>query len=544
MTEHDRGRPATASAGPQSRTGAKADHAVLRMQRDVGNAAVAHSLEQSGSRRPPTPVQRRGGDKGESSETGKALAEIHQLQDLRARKEKIEPGRVDEAKLNAVGASQHVVDKMSGSGGTEILTALTELQRNLKDIKDARYRGYQDALTFLALKQFDDDESAGAQRGFLLALAGNLLWALSGLIAITPVGIEARVTASLLSAFGKGSNVAPLVAKLMGVYANQRTRLAVAAGTTGAMLAQFANGLPDMGAPGSQVSTSLIDAKAQLDALNAALFADLDLVLYDLILVLLDGYQPSSKQNAAHTVAALMATTRSVAFAGYAEAGRISSDGSLDEAGITEDARNSLLTRWVANAGGIRGGHIAATTTTRGGNGNKAGAKLVTGAVDLLGGEQHLTLGPYDMVVPKIRQAARTFGVNIALDEASFVTTLRKTVGADKTLTIPTLGFDKSALEPAKLMWLNAAHALEWESQDTSGAVPPISGIDSLVIEPGDLTSMTINKQTVFSLDKITANCQVDWGGSENPNRYGTTTLTFQLDSNTDTSGRSPMGAP
>lgn len=505
---------------------------LLALQRLAGNRAVAQLVNS---------VQRDAYPHGK--ETGPALDEIHAIRESRARGEKIEPGRIDKAKLKAVAAGQHVVSTAAHAGGNEVLAAITELQRNLKDIKDARYRGYQDALAFLTLKQFDDDRSAGAQKSFLLALAGNLLWALSGLIAITPVGMEARLTASLLGAWGKGANVAPLVSKLMQVYAGRQARLATLAGTAGAMIAQFANGLPDMGQPGSNVSTSLIDAKGQFDSINAMLFADLDLMLYDLILVPLDGFQPGKTKDATDLTTELITITRGVAFAGYAESGRIdTNDGRIDETGIAQDSRNSLLRTWLASASGIRGGHLAATTTTEGGTGNKAGAKLVTSAVDLIGGEQQAGFGPYDLVAPKVRQAATTFGMQVAIDDQTFRTTLQQTLGAGKTLTLGSLGFDKKALTPEKLLWLNDAHALEWESLDTSGTVPPIVGIDAMVIEPADLSSMTMNKQKIFSLKKVTFQCRVDYGGSENPSRFQKTTLEFHLDSPTDTAGRAPVG--
>ncbi|MGH8599269.1 MAG: hypothetical protein ACRET1_01300, partial [Burkholderiales bacterium] len=308
------------------------------------------------------------------------------------------------AQQQAVATAQKTLGRAGHAGGTEVGQIIESVQNDMTRIESARYRGYQDALSHLNLAQLDEKEQATNVKSFALSLAGNLIWALSGLIAITPVGLEATIAAGLLEKYGVelGEEWAAKVApKLIELQTVRNAKLGTAVGVAGAMLAQFANGFPSGGSGGGNVSGPLIQLQQKLNETNTTLFNALKRDLYSTLLSLIELAPPNRNVNAQKYAGWLEAGIRHSLFSGYYENGGVTDNG-VNPALIQTDARNQLLRRLVVTSGKISGEGIAATKLEERGVG-----KMVASAVSLLGGAKALQLGDYELVSEQLYRAAR-----------------------------------------------------------------------------------------------------------------------------------------
>jgi hypothetical protein len=341
------------------------------------------------------------------SEIEVAEAELAQIEDLRAAGKEASPSRESAAQQEAKAAAQHSLGKASHAAGGEIDQIVTSVGLDIAKIENARYRGYQDALGDLNLTQLDEKEQSGNVKSFALSLVGNLVWALSGLIALTPFGLEGAIAAGLINKLGMNVRDAHIRASSLAKLAfMHRGRVATAVGVGGAMLAQFANGLPSGGSSGGgNVSRPLIQFRDQLNALNAGVFNAMKRDLYSTLIRLLVIAPPAQDVDAQQYAGRLENGIRQVLFGGYYENGGATGN-QVNPAVIQTDARNQLLRRLVVSSGTIVGEKLVSTNLDKYGVG-----KLVGPAVSLVGGAKALELGDYELVVEQLQRAARVLSL-------------------------------------------------------------------------------------------------------------------------------------
>lgn len=366
-------------------------HALLVVEGESeGNAEVGTTLHFSTSRGQKRSVPSPNVLVKVGSEIKAAAAELAQIEKLRSEGKKVDPSRESSAKQDAVAVAKRTLGKGSDAAGTEIDTLLRSVSTDIKEIADSRFRGYQGALVHLNLKKLDEEEQAGSVQSFALSLAGNLTWALSGLIALTPVGFGAELAAAVLQQM-----------------VLNRGRLAVAVGTAGAILAQFANGLPSGGSPASTASAPLIAFEAELDKLNTTLRDTTQWSLHSTLLALLEAAPPGRGVDARRYAGRLETAVRQVLFGGYFMTGGATGNDIKSEV-IQKDAENQLLRRVILTSGKISGKGLGSTKLDKGGLG-----KMVGPAVDLIGGPEAAKLGDYEFVTEQIHRAARELGLRI-----------------------------------------------------------------------------------------------------------------------------------
>jgi len=363
----------------------------------------------------------------------------------------------------------------------------------------------------LNLTQLDEKEQAGNTKSFALSLAGNLIWALSGLIAITPIGLEATIATGLLAKYGPqvGEKMAAkLVPLLTQVRAVNSARLATAVGVGGAMLAQFANGLPSGDTVGGNVSGPLIKLRTELNNVNQELFKVISFNLYSTLLRLLEIVPPDPDVDAQQYAGRLESGIRHFLFAGYYENGG-ATDNQVNPAAIQTDARNQLLRRMVVSSGKISGEGLASTKLDERGLG-----KLVGPGVSLVGGVKALGLGDYELVVEQLKRAARELGIeglpNVSAEQ------LRKDFATSDKIVLSarwqTDGGFPSVFKgaPGQSPWLRLAGANVVELEPSMWGIESFTGSEfaevlSFEIRKKDLTSAKIGKEgaVVYSAVKF-----------------------------------------
>jgi hypothetical protein len=425
-----------------------------------------------------------------------AQAELAQIEKRHAQGKEVKSSRESAAQQEAVAAAQKTLGKAERAAGTEISLIISKVQADIGKVENARYRGYQDALTHLNLTQFDEKEQAGNVKSFVLSLIGNLTWALSGLIAVTPVGLGATIATGLLAKYGPqvGERMAKkLVPLLVEVDTVRRGRLATAVGVGGAMLAQFANGLPSSGTGGGNVSGPLIQLQKKLNEFNSGLFNALSRDLYSTLLRLIELVPPDRDVDAQQYAGRLESGIRHFLFAGYYESGGATGN-QVDPAVIQSDARDQLLRRLVITSGKISGEGLVSTKLDERGLG-----KLVGPAVTLVGGAKALALVDYELVVEQLQRAARELGIEgmpkVDADQ------LRKDL-AESDKVILSARVADGGVEISN--WARAM-GQDMAEFEPSGVNPWISEVLSIEIRKKDLKSAKIGKggAVVYSAERF-----------------------------------------
>ena len=253
---------------------------------------------------------------------------------------------------------------------------------------------------------------------FAQSLVGNLVWALSGVLPGAPMAVLA---ASGLQAFFKAKWTTP------------SPGWAAAVGTAGAMLAQFAAGIPST----ANSSDLKIKIEEQLTRLNSSLCNSLRRTAYEYLADAVASSPPEGSTSAQHYAADLDLGLRHALYGEVYSKGL--NDGDLPDAGkIQADARDQLLRQYVVSNAAISDGEVVGTKAV-------SDRAEVGAAVDLVGGKEALRLSPYELVVNQIRAAAADLNCTISLDAAAAA----KTLGNRDDLRIPVTAF--SAYHPNSL---------------------------------------------------------------------------------------------
>jgi hypothetical protein len=428
-------------------------------------------------------------------EIAAAQAELSRIEKSRAEGKEVSPSRELAAQQEAGAAAQKALGKARGAAGGEINQILTNVRGDIQRIESARYRGYQDALIHLNLTQFDEKEQAGNVKSFVLSLIGNLTWALSGLIAITPFGLEAALAAGLIAKIGEAEAAARLASRLAQLETIRRARLATGVGVAGAMLAQFANGLPSGPSGGGEVSSPLIELQKKLNEFNASVFNTLSRDLYATLLRLVDITPPDPDVDAQQYAGRLENGIRHLLFGGYYENGG-ASGAQINPSVIQDDARNQLLRRLVIGTGKISKDKVVSTRLEKRGVG-----KLVEPAVALVGGAKALQLKDYELVAAQLQRVTRELAIEglpkVESEE------LRTGFAQRNIIAFPTRVTDGG------IAISNVVRALYLDRdmlEIDPGAVHPwVTQVLHVEIRKKDLTSAKIGKEhaLVYSADKL-----------------------------------------
>ncbi len=445
------------------------------------------------------------------SEIEAAEAELAQIEKLHAegKEKEVEPSRESAAHQEAVAAAKNTLGKARHAAGTEISEIFRRVNEDIDQIQNARHNGYQNALTDLNLTQLDEKEQEGRAQSFALSLAGNLIWALSGLIAITPVGLEAALATGLIAKLGKNlgeASAKTLASRLVQLEAVHRARVITAINVGAALLVSFANGFPSGPSGGGNVSEPLIQLRDLLGKFDDDVFKAMKRDVDSTLLRLLDIAPPEQDVDAQQYAGRLETGIRRVLFNGYYENGGATGN-QVNPDVIEKDARNQLLRRLVVSSGKISGEGIESTKLEEHGLG-----KLVKPAVKLVHGTEALKLGDYEFVAEQLQRTCRALGLeglpNVDADQLrkdfaqsnTIVLSARVTDGGVSiTVAIRGLLFDSVELSA------DGGVSSPMMDFDPGSVYPQITEVLSIEIRKKDLTSAKIGKggTLVYSTEKF-----------------------------------------
>jgi hypothetical protein len=348
------------------------------------------------------------------------LAEVEKLGAEGKVDKNIVGARESAALLDARDAAEHSLGVAKNASGGEIEFIVKSVSDDINQIETFRAIGYLQAITDVNLTKFDVERQAADLMPFALSLAGNLAWALAGLIALTPVGIEALILEDVIMAETKyGAEWAPfartaakemLVPKLVQVEMKRRGQLNVAASTGAALMVSFANGLPG-GAQSGNVSAPVIEMERLLSKISSDLCASTKTALWPTVLSLMEAWPPSPDIDAHDYAGVLEVLIRHALFPGYYENG-VASGRSINPDKIKWDARDQLLRQLIVTSGKITDEGISSTALDKQGPG-----KLLAPALGLLtGGVGALKLADYELVAEQMLRASRELGLEVHPD--------------------------------------------------------------------------------------------------------------------------------
>ena len=269
----------------------------------------------------------------------------------------------------------------------EIASLLGNIDLAIERIETAKTDGHHEAIMLLNAEELEKSSNANA---FWIALAGNLLWALSGSLPFVAAAALAKIKRPKLKEFFIDKTTAA-------------THTASAIGTVGAMMAQFSSGLPSAGQRKVGLKKDLLKYFGIINSQVANKQRRISR------LVLLDAMSkepPTENTDPIDYIAELSVGLR---YNLYGDIFKESlNDGALpDSAKIKDFARDQLLHQYVAGSSAISGGKIVPTAIT------KQGENLVEQAIRALGGQKALLFEPYELVKNQLLRAASDIGVSI-----------------------------------------------------------------------------------------------------------------------------------
>lgn len=265
---------------------------------------------------------------------------------------------------------------------------LSDIDREIDKIENAKAAGYDRAIGQLTAEELETPSNANA---FWIALAGNLLWALSGSLPYFAASVLARMKLPKLKNYFQGSSIAA-------------TNTATLIGTIGAMTAQFSAGLPAGGKRKAGLKKELLK---YFGIINTAVADKQHKMSRLLLLETMSKEPPTEKMDPIDYVADLSVGLRYSLYGDIFEKELNLGDSPHGEK-ITEYAKEQLLHQYVAGSSAISGGKIEPTAITK-----LEGENLVEQAIKALGGEKALLFGPYELVKNQLHKVAIDIGASI-----------------------------------------------------------------------------------------------------------------------------------
>jgi hypothetical protein len=412
------------------------------------------------------------------NESERAADALTSLRERRERGETIKPEEQEHAEKVAIHEAETLASGGVHGHGPNITAIVASLQNHITIIEAARARGYLKAVGDLSAKGLDKTADYDA---FGTSLAGNLLWALSGVIPGAPLG---EMAIGGLSKFFKAAWHLPSPAQTAVV------------GTVGAMMAQFSGGVPS--------STSSSDKKIALETTltqaNSVACNALRRAVPEDIARAVGEAPPTRDTDATKYESELELGMRHLLYGDVYE--KKLNDGELpDAAKIEEDARDQLLRQYVVANAALDDGKVVSTKAAK-------DTTEVDAAVGLMGGQEKLALQPYELVLNQLRVATKEMGCEIDLDE--------KKIARD--LSTPPFVFQvqpKSFSKYALFRYSGVGSLSKWSELfqrkiikvtpefDGEFYLPGLEGMDRVSILKQDLDSTQMGGQTVYSASRI-----------------------------------------
>lgn len=403
-----------------------------------------------------------------------AASTLASLSERRRRGEQIDDRSQLEAQKEAHAAAENVVIRAKDSSGNEITDVLRSIFDQISRIEAARARGYLQAIGDLSAKGLDKEADYDA---FAQSLAGNLLWALSGVLPAAPLTV---LLTSGLKAFFHAKWIAP------------GPRWTAAVGTAGAMIAQFSAGVPSS----SSVAHVKIELEKTLTKINASICNGLRRDAYEYLADAVASAPPDPTSDAPLYSADLELGLR-YALYGDVYSKHLNDGDQPDASKVQQAARDELLRQYVVGNAALSEGEVVATRA-------KSDQVNVDDAVDLLGGKAALDLQPYELVINQIRSAADDLGCSVDLDPSTAAQSLRE----GRVVSVPVTHFDRSRLfsasTPTRWMRMVAQEKIlklnpEFDNEAYMGA-SGITRITNVIVAPErDLASAEINGKRVYT---------------------------------------------
>ena len=409
-----------------------------------------------------------------SNPAARAEGALKAIDERRKKGEAIGADEQNLAESTAIHAAETVASKAGGSHGTEIAAVAGSLQNHITIIEAARARGYLQAVGDLSAKGMDKTADYDA---FGRSLAGNLLWALSGVLPGAPL---VTLATEGLGKFFTAKWHAPGPAQ------------AAIVGTIGAMLAQFSAGLPSS----TSSSARKILLEQTLTQANSTACNALRRAVPEYLAGAVAASPPTPGTDAVRYKSDLEIATR------YALYGEVFlnklNDGELPDAGkIQADARDNLLRQYVVANAALDDGTVVPTRSAQ-------DSAEVEAAVDLMGGKEKLKIAPYELVANQMRAAAADMACTIDMDPAKLAAGLPA-----GNMYAPVTSFRSSELfgyrgGPDGWQQLFSKKIVRPDPEfDSEYYLPGLEGIDSLNVRREDLVSAVVGGQTVYSATNL-----------------------------------------
>jgi len=404
-----------------------------------------------------------------------AFAAEKRLSELRQRRntgEDVDAKDQFEAQKDAVAAGDTAIGAAKGASGTEITDVKNELQAQIASIKKARTVGYQNALNHLALHGKESYESLGH------SLASRADWVVSGVLPSGPIkGVGKAVTAGL-----------KYITEIPASNWNASVKMAPG------MLAGFPDGAP-VGASSAQL---LMVAQRQLDALNDALFEAMQRDLYEHIAHVVAHSPPDQTVDAQRYAAELQVALQYALFPDVFAQGLNNGELPADSK-IAVHTENQLLNRYVLTHASVGEDGFQATRSFR-------GRAEVDEAVDLLGGDDQVEVGRYELVANQIHTAAHDMGCAVDLDADQ----LQAAIDDGKDLLIPVTYFNphvvwggSSPTRWSSFFQFDKIAQCEPSIDNEAYLGPKSLEIDAIEIRAKDLKEVKVGKRDIYNLERL-----------------------------------------
>ncbi|WP_028066215.1 hypothetical protein [Solirubrobacter soli] len=387
------------------------------------------------------------------------------------------------AEHEAIAAANEVAAKGANAGADQVTIAdvMARVTEDIGRIESARSAGFTAGVAQLATGALD---SPSAVRTFSLALAGNLIWALSSFVPALGLLQEARFLKIALTV-------------------KQEANVAAGIGVFGAMLAQFSGGLPSTGT--GDVSGRITAISSALDTANSQFCDRQRAEGYIALTKMVDAEPPRPGEDRAGYVAALESTLRYALFGDVFKRG-LNSGPRPEYSKVKDEAKRQLLAAVAAPLAGIdEKGKLEQTTSSQDSDPAK---KLIDNAQKT----GDLKFDPYDLVTSRIPVAAGEMGGQVAFDPEAVVAA----IGQGKPIELPVSGWDWkrarisqragatgsftrwSELLRDDRVWTEPKFTLDFALDGES-----VANITAMTITPADVVKKTYNGKEVFSLERV-----------------------------------------
>lgn len=411
-----------------------------------------------------------------------ARERLRELERRRAAGEAVTEREQRAGEQEALSSGQEALDVANDAVGSEIANVQTRILGQIAVIESARARGYIRAITELNARGLDNNADYTA---FGIAMGGNMLWALSGIVPMLPA---AAFTIRGLGPFFQA-------------VCRSRDVWTATVGAVGAMTAQFSAGLPS-GTSTSGVKSAMIN---RLTTANSQLCNHLRRRFYVLLVDSIAHAIPEASTDA-QTYAAELEVGLSHALYGDIYAKRLNDGDLVSASAVEQDARDQLLRQYVAGSSAIDT-HLVGSNDI-GATRSASEANVVDDAIALLGGESALRFEPFELVANQARTSAQDLGVTLMnFDTEQMVRVLSR--GRDyfirATRWNPSAVFSGS---PSR--WMNPLHTssiAECHPRITNEPYMQrrhIRSIDGVTLRASQMTSMVDSRGTrIWSMDKV-----------------------------------------